>query len=73
MLTDTDLHALEHFISLARAGKRPGCSPGEFRARQLAEAALAHASGLDDLAVDGFAAFAHVAAASYTKAKELLS
>ena len=44
---------LEHFLGMARQGKRPGCNSEEKRARSLALCILDNVPGLDDDAIDG--------------------
>lgn len=52
------MNALEHFVSLARTGKRnAGASGGEKRAYRLAKCVIDDVPGLDQDAVEGLKLF----------------
>jgi hypothetical protein len=71
--TEMNERALNHFVTLARAGNRSTASGGERRAKRIASQLLEDASGLDQDAIEGLCEFARVCAASYTTARDLIS
>jgi len=63
---------LDHFLRLAREGKRSGCSSGERAARKLAEAILNYGVGLDESACEGAIEFLRRAPLAPSLARELI-
>ncbi len=63
---------LDHFVKLARRGKRTGASGGEVRACKIAEALLEYASGLDQDAIEGAVLFAMLAHSRPMMAEDVL-
>jgi hypothetical protein len=72
MTAPLNVHALEHFLQLARRGNWPGSSGGEVRAAKLAAVVVEYVSGLDSEAVDGLIEFIRVARAAPQTAEKLL-
>jgi hypothetical protein len=67
-----DQHAIEHFLSLARAGKRDYASTGEMKANALLTAIVNDVPGLDSQAVEGVSDFLRLFAMDYSLAMKLV-
>lgn len=64
--------ALEHFVALARKGDCSASSNGEIAAHELAQAALAYATNLDQKALNGLIAFVALAKMQPYTARDLI-
>lgn len=62
--------ALDHFLTLANRGSKPGASGGEKRAHRLAMAIATDCHGLDDLAIDGLMIFIAAAITDMEEARQ---
>lgn len=68
------MDGLEHFIRLARVGKRNrGASGGEKRAYKLAQCILDNVPGLDGQAINGLKMFIDGCSGSYSECDTLIN